>query len=124
ARVRDRPMRFRRPGPIGLLGAAVILLLVWLVLYPNFFVLVDSLREGSEWTVENYRRFVASRSEREALWNSVWISAASVFFAGLIGIALAFLCTRCYFPGGTIRGGLVALPVLLPPLVGVIALLC
>ncbi|MQA89953.1 MAG: ABC transporter permease subunit [Gemmatimonas sp.] len=107
----------------GALGAVVILLLIWLVLYPNLFVLGDSLREGAEWTVENYRRFAESSSEREALWNSVWISAASVLFSGLIGVPLAFLFTRYSFPGRSILGGLVALPVLLPPLVGVIAFL-
>jgi iron(III) transport system permease protein len=105
------------------IAAPVILLLVWLVLYPNLFVLADSLRTGADWTFEHYQRFAASRSEREALWNSVWISAASVFFSGLIGVPLAFLFSRYDFPGRTILGGLVALPVLLPPLVGVIAFL-
>ncbi|MEX2570111.1 MAG: iron ABC transporter permease [Gemmatimonadota bacterium] len=113
----------RRPTPAAALAGVVILLLFWFVLYPNLFVLADSFREGADWTVENYRRFAASRSEREALWNSVWISLASVFFSGLIGIPLAFLFSRYEFPGRSIMGGLVALPVLLPPLVGVIAFL-
>jgi len=112
-----------RPSPAGLIGAVVIFLLVWLVLYPNLFVLMDSLREGAEWTTQHYARFAQSRSEREALWNSVWISAASVLFSGLIGVPLAFLFTRYDFPGRSMLGGLVALPVLLPPLVGVIAFL-
>ncbi len=116
-------MRRWLPDRAGILGIAVILLLLWLVLYPNLFVLGDSLREGADWTVENYRRFAASPSEREALWNSVWISAVSVVLSGLIGIPLAFLFSRYDFPGRTILGGLVALPVLLPPLVGVIAFL-
>src|SRR5690606_22467904 len=98
----------------------VMLLLVWLVLYPNFFVLLDSVRDVTGFTLEHYQRFLESRSEREALWNSVWISAASVFFSGLLGIPLAFLFSRYEFPGRTILGGLAALPVLLPPLVGVI----
>ncbi|MEX2582743.1 MAG: iron ABC transporter permease [Gemmatimonadota bacterium] len=110
-------------SPPAILGGAVILLLLWLVLYPNVFVFGDSLRDGAEWTLDNYRRFAASRSEREALWNSVWISGASVVFSALIGVPLAFLFTRYNFPGRAILGALVALPVLLPPLVGVIAFL-
>jgi iron(III) transport system permease protein len=106
-----------------LLVPVVIFVLAWLVLYPNFFVLLDSLRTGTDFTLEHYHRFVSSRLEREALWNSVWISAASVFFSGLIGIPLAFFFSRYDFPGRTILGGLAALPVLLPPLVGVIAFL-
>lgn len=117
------PGRWLRIDRSTLIVAPVLLLLIWLVLYPNLFVLADSLREGGELTLDHYRRFAASRSEREALWNSVWISAASVFFSGLIGIPLAFLFTRYDFPGRTILGGLAALPVLLPPLVGVIAFL-
>jgi iron(III) transport system permease protein len=105
------------------MAVPVILLLLWLVLYPNLFVLGDSLREGGEFTLEHFRRFAASRAEREALWNSVWISAASVLLSGLVGIPLAFLFSRYDFPGRTILGGLVALPVLLPPLVGVISFL-
>lgn len=115
---------FRRRGS-GTFWIAVpaIFLLLWLVLYPNLFVLADSLRDGAEWTLENYRRFAASRLEREALWNSIWISAASVVFSALIGVPLAFLFSRYDFPGRAVLGGLAALPVLLPPLVGVIAFL-
>jgi len=86
-------------------------------------VVADSLRSGGEFTLEHYQRFIASRSEREALWNSVWLSGASVLFSGLIGVPLAFFFSRYEFPGRTILGGLAALPVLLPPLVGVIAFL-
>lgn len=105
----------------GWLAAPIVLLLLWLVLYPNLFVLADSVTEGAEPTLRHYARFFASGSEMEALWNSVWISAASVVLAGLIGVPLAFLFSRYDFPGRRILGALVSLPVLLPPLVGVIA---
>jgi iron(III) transport system permease protein len=103
------------------LALLVTLLLLWLVLYPNLFVLGDSVSADGRLTLEPYARFLASGSEREALWNSVWISAASVVLSGLVGVPLAFLFTRYQFPGRRLLGGLVALPVLLPPLVGVIA---
>lgn len=105
----------------GWLAGPIVLLLLWLVLYPNLFVLADSLTEGAEPTLRHYVRFLASSSEMEALRNSVWISAASVVLAGLIGVPLAFLFSRYDFPGRRILGALVSLPVLLPPLVGVIA---
>ncbi|HEX6924777.1 MAG TPA: iron ABC transporter permease [Longimicrobiaceae bacterium] len=104
-----------------LLALPVAALLLWLVLYPNLFVLGDSLREGGRITFDAYVRFFRSPSEREALWNSVWLSAASVALAGAVGIPLAFLFSRYDFPGRRILGGLASLPVLLPPLVGVIA---
>ena len=119
----SRLSRSRAVGRGGVLGGIVTLLLIWLVAYPNIFVLGDSVLEGGSFTLEFYQRFAESRSEREALWNSIWISAASVFFSGVIGIPLAFLFSRYEFPGRAILGGLVSLPVLLPPLVGVIAFL-
>ncbi len=105
------------------LAAPVVLLLAWLVLYPNVFVLGDSLHVGRRIGVDNYARFFHSSAELRALWNSVWISAASVALAGAVGVPLAFLFHRFEFPGRRVLGALVSLPVLLPPLVGVIAFL-
>jgi len=98
-------------------------ILLWLVLYPHLFVLGDSLWIRDRFSLEGYRTFFTTRSELEALWGSVWISLGSVILSALIGIPLAFLFTRFEFPGRTVFGALAALPVLLPPLVGVIAFL-
>ncbi|HEX2190069.1 MAG TPA: iron ABC transporter permease [Longimicrobiaceae bacterium] len=117
-------MSGERPGRGTLLLALpVALLLVWLVLYPNLFVLRDSVMEGGRLTLEHWRRFWESGTEREALWASVWISAASVALSAAVGVPLAFLFARWEFPGRRLLGGLAALPVLLPPLVGTISFL-
>ncbi|HET7273804.1 MAG TPA: iron ABC transporter permease [Longimicrobiaceae bacterium] len=114
-------MKLARPSV--LLGVPVIFLLLWLVLYPNLFVLGDSVLTEGDLTFRHYLRFFTSDSEMQALWNSVWISLASVVCAGLLGVPLAFLFSRFDFPGRRTLGALAALPVLLPPLVGVIAFL-
>src|SRR3990170_1483466 len=79
--------------------AVILIVLLWLVLYPNLFVLADSFLDGGKVTGEHYARFLGSRSEREALWNSVWISLASVVLSALIGVPLAFLFAKRDFPG-------------------------
>lgn len=104
------------------LAGLLILILIWLVLYPNLFVAADSLRGEDGITAANYVRFFSSSSELRALWNSIWTSLASVLLAALIGVPLAFLFHRD-FPGRRILAALAALPVALPPLVGVIAFL-
>ncbi|HEY7770543.1 iron ABC transporter permease [Longimicrobium sp.] len=109
-------------GTLALM-AVVAFVLLWLVLYPNLFVLADSVLDGGRFTTEHYARFLGSRSEREALWNSVWISLASVVLSALIGVPLAFLFARRDFPGRRVLGALAAMPVLLPPLVGTISFL-
>src|SRR3712207_1103502 len=111
----------RRGGGALWLLLPVGFVLLWLVLYPNLFVVGDSFLDRGRFTTEHYARFAGSGSERTALWNSVWISLASVVLSGLIGVPLAFLFARRDFPGRKILGGLAAMPVLLPPLVGTIS---
>ncbi|MFL5537988.1 MAG: ABC transporter permease [Longimicrobiaceae bacterium] len=117
-------MRGRSAGRgTWLLAAGVIVILVWLVLYPNVYVLGDSFLDAGKPTGAHYARFFGSASELTALWNSVWISLASVALSALVGVPLAFLFARRDFPGRRVLGGLAAMPVLLPPLVGTISFL-
>jgi iron(III) transport system permease protein len=106
-----------------LLVALVVGILLWLVLYPNVYVLGDSFLDAGKPTAAHYARFFGSASELTALWNSVWISLASVALSALVGVPLAFLFARRDFPGRRVLGGLAAMPVLLPPLVGTISFL-
>ena len=112
----------RRPF-IFVLWLIVLAILLWLVLYPNSYILVQSFIGAGHLTLGHYREFFTNPSEREALWNSVWISGWSVVLSGLIGVPLAFLFHRFDFPGRKIFAALASLPVLLPPLVGVISFL-
>src|SRR4051795_4248825 len=111
----------RRQGGAG--AVALLLLLIWLVVYPLVIVLIEGFRGPGGWTLEYVRLFFHRHNEAAALWGSLWISLATVALAALIGIPLAYLFWRYDFPGRRILGGLVALPAVLPPLVGVIAFL-
>lgn len=106
-----------------LLAVPIALLLLWLVLYPNLFVVRDSWVEGGRLTAAHWRRFWGSGTETGALWASVWISVLSVVLSAAVGVPLAFLFSRWEFPGRRLLGGLAAMPVLLPPLVGTISFL-
>ena len=109
----------RRPSL--LLAFPVFSLLLWLVLYPNLYVLLQSFVKDTYFSLENYLIFFNSPSQIEALRNSLFISLGSVLLSAAIGIPLAFIFNRFDFPGRRIFGALASLPVLLPPLVGVIA---
>ncbi len=112
------------PVPRGLLlTAPVVLVLLWLVLFPNLWVVGDSLVDGGRLTTRHYARFFGSRAELDALWASVWISVVSVVLSAGLGVPLAFLFARRDFPGRRLLGALAAMPVLLPPLVGTISFL-
>jgi iron(III) transport system permease protein len=105
----------RRGAELAALG--LTLLLAWLVLYPILVVAADAADTTA------LRAFVTRPGEWSALWASIWISLASVALAAAIGIPLAFLFEWFDFPGRKTLGSLIALPVVLPPLVGVIAFL-
>ncbi len=102
-------------------GVLLTLLLFWVVVYPIALVVVDSARTADGWTLQHVAAFVEQRQEWTALWRSLWISVASVIAAAAVGVPLAFVFERFEFPGRRTLGALVALPVVLPPLVGVIA---
>ncbi len=101
----------------------VALGLIWLVAYPLLLTLLEALGGIGAWTFEHFAEFARRADEWRALWRSLWISAASVVLAGLVGVPLAFVFERADFPGRRVLGALIALPVALPPLVGVIAFL-
>jgi len=106
-----------RPKRSDIAAAALTLLLAWLVIYPIFVVAADAAHPSA------LRAFLTRSGEWAALWASVWISLVSVILAAAIGIPLAFLFEWFDFPGRKTLGALIALPVVLPPLVGVIAFL-
>ncbi|MEM7480450.1 MAG: iron ABC transporter permease [Acidobacteriota bacterium] len=98
--------------------------LTWLVGYPLLMTLLQALGLGAEsWGLAPFADLFRRPDEWQALWRSLWISLASVGLAAAIGIPLGFLFERTEFPGRQLLGALIALPVALPPLVGVIAFL-
>ena len=104
-------------------GAALLaLLLAWLVGYPLLLTLLEALG-APHWTLRHALDFARRPDEWQALWASVWISLATVALSAAIGVPLAFLFETAQFPGRRILGTLIALPVVLPPLVGVLAFL-
>jgi iron(III) transport system permease protein len=103
------------------LYAAVTGLLLWLVLYPNLYVFVQSFIRQGQFTLANYQEFFLSPSQVEALKNSILISLGSVLLSAAVGVPLAFIFHRYDFPAKRTFAALASLPVLLPPLVGVVS---
>jgi iron(III) transport system permease protein len=109
-----------RRHPLALVLALVI---TWLVGYPILVTALEALGLPAELTLVHFAEFARYGGEWQALWQSLWISALSVVFSALIGVPLAFIFERTEFPGRKVLGALIAMPVALPPLVGVIAFL-
>ena len=112
----------RNLGTILLL-LPVLFILFGYVLYPSIRILWQSLSKLDERSLANYREFfnLRQRANLEALGNSLFVSLGSVLLSALVGVPLAFIFTRYRFPGRDIFSALAILPLVLPPLVGVIS---
>jgi len=106
-----------------LFGWLLAIGLVWLIVYPLGIVLIEAVGGPGRWTLDAVRRFARESNEWRALTASLMLSLASVVGAGLVGVPLGFLVSRVAFPGRRVVGRLLALPAVLPPLVGVLAFL-
>jgi iron(III) transport system permease protein len=106
-----------------MIAIIVFLVLIAGVLYPNAFTFIRSFFPSGQMSLAPYVRFFSTASGREALANSLFISVATVALSAAIGVPLAFLFQRYEFRGRRVLRAIAAAPVLLPPLVGVIAVL-
>ena len=89
----------RTSGRTRVAALGLLLFVAWLVVYPLLLVVTESVHGPEGWTAAYLQRFITAPQEWHVLWNSLWISAATVVFSGLIGIPLAFLFEWFDFPG-------------------------
>jgi iron(III) transport system permease protein len=101
----------------GLIWAFLIIF----VLYPLTRIFYDAFtNEAGQFTLVNFQEFFTDRFYLRSLWNSLVLGVAAVITTSVIGIAVAYLIIRYEFPGRNLFGYLTMLPMILPPLVGVL----
>ncbi len=110
-------MLSRRANWLILIGLLFILL--GYVLWPSLQVFILGLKPRL--IVELFSSIDSANNR--ALFNSVWISLWTVVGAGILGTTMAYLLFRYDFPLRKLLVALAALPLALPPLVGVLAFL-
>jgi iron(III) transport system permease protein len=100
---------------LGFLGL-FLLVPVGLVIYTAFVTETGAL------TLGHFSTFFGQSLLRESFANSLTVALASVFFASVIAIPLAYLTVRFEFRGGLLIQTLGVLPLIMPPFVGAVAL--
>jgi iron(III) transport system permease protein len=101
----------------------LFLILTITILFPLAVMVRESLQSEGQFSLASYRQFfdLKQSANLRALFGSVNISVLSVLFSALVGVPIAVVFSRFDFPGRKLFGVLVTLPILLPPLVGVLA---
>ena len=113
---------WRRIPASAMIGFGLIwLFLLLFVLYPLTRIFYDAFtNETGHFTLANFQEFFTDRFYLRSLWNSLLLGVATVLTTSVIGIGVAFLIIRYEFPYRNLFGYLTMLPMILPPLVGVL----
>ena len=105
----------------GLLGyAAIWAFMIVFLIYPLLHLFYDSFTtDAGEFTLANFRDFFTDRYYLKSLMNSLLLGVGTVITTSIIGITFAFLLLRYEFPGRGLFTYLSIVPMIMPPLVGV-----
>ena len=105
----------------GLLGYAAIWAFFGVFLiYPLIRLFYDAFTtEQGQLTLINFYQFFTDSYYLKALVNSLLLGVATVMTTSVVGIAIAYLLLRYDFPGRNLFSYLTIVPMIMPPLVGV-----
>ncbi|NTV33611.1 MAG: iron ABC transporter permease [Deltaproteobacteria bacterium] len=105
----------------GLLGYAAIWAFFGVFLiYPLIRLFFDAVTtETGAFTLQNFYDFFTDSFYLKTLWNSILLGLGTVVTTSIIGITFAFLLLRYDFPGRSLFSYLSFVPMIMPPLVGV-----
>jgi iron(III) transport system permease protein len=119
-----RPLPSARPARTVLpaLGyAAIWLFLLVFLVYPLLRIFYDAFTdEAGRLTLANVAEFLGDAYYLRSLWNSILLGLGTVLCTSVLGFAVAFLLVRFDFRGRDLFGYLTLIPIISPPLVGVL----
>jgi iron(III) transport system permease protein len=112
---RDRPA-------LAAAGVALIwLFLVVFLLYPLARIFYDAVTDDAgRFTLDNFVEFFSDRFYLRSLGNSMLLGLGVVVSTSVLGIAIALLLVRYEFRGRALFSYLTLVPIISPPLVGVL----
>ena len=105
----------------GLLGYTLIWAFFGIFLiYPLIRLFYDTFTtEQGSFTLMNFYDFFTDSYYLQSLMNSLLLGVATVMTTSILGITIAFLLLRYEFPGRSLFSYLMIIPMIMPPLVGV-----
>jgi iron(III) transport system permease protein len=116
------PVRRRATPVLPALGVAAIwLFLAVFLVYPLLRIFYDAFSDDvGRFTLANFAEFARDSFYRRSLWNSLLLGFGTVATTSVLGYSIAFVLVRCDFRGRDLFGYLTLIPIISPPLVGVL----
>jgi iron(III) transport system permease protein len=101
--------------------AAIWLFLLVFLVYPLLRIFYDAFTdEAGVFTLANFVAFASDAYYLRSLGNSILLGLGTVACTSVVGFAVAFLLVRFDFRGRDLFGYLTLIPIISPPLVGVL----
>src|SRR5881628_947721 len=121
-RAEARPRDEARAAPWPALGVAAIwIFLAVFLVYPLTRIFYDAFSDDAgRLTVRHFIDFASDGFYRRSLWNSLLLGLGTVAATSVLGFAIAFLLVRYDFGGRILFSNLTLIPIVAPPLVGVL----
>ena len=101
--------------------AAIWAFLILFLVYPLLRIFYDAVTdEGGRLTLGHFVAFARDGFYVRSLWNSLLLGLGTVACTSVLGFAIAFLLVRYDFAGRNLFSYLTLIPIISPPLVGVL----
>ncbi len=113
---------FANIGPWFVYGIVFLLLMIFLVIPVLLVFYTAFVTETGAPTLGHFMNFFGQAIFKESFINSLIVAFASVVFASLIAIPLAYFTVRFDFRGAILIQTLGVLPLIMPPFVGAVAM--
>ena len=114
-------MKLPRTTPAALGFGLIWTFLIVFVLYPLTRIFYDAFTdEAGQLTIAHFIEFFTDPFYLRSLWTSILLGVGTVVATSVLGVAIAFLLVRYDFWGRNVFSYLTLIPIISPPLVGVL----
>ncbi|MEE2709641.1 MAG: iron ABC transporter permease [Gemmatimonadota bacterium] len=109
------------PGLIGFLVMLALFFGAFLV-YPLLYVFINAFYTDGQFSITFFELMLRNPVQQRALINSFELGIAATVLTTIISLPIAFALVRFDFPGKGLLGGLMLIPMVMPPFVGAIGM--
>lgn len=116
------PRKYDLTPSVLLVFLPLILFFALFLIYPLLYVFKASFWIDNRFNLTFFKLIVTDPNIRELVVNSFKLAAMVTLMTTLVSLPLAYFLTRYRFPGRSVMQGVILIPMIMPPFVGVIGM--